>query len=79
MYTYFLVSYTLLRQSALFSFNSETLDSGANSPLQTLFIRFDVALATFTNLLYITIFKERLDGHRKGKLEDLSYVPMLPL
>ena len=62
MYTYFLVSYTLLRQSTLFSFNSGTLDSGANSPLQNLFIRFDVALATFTNLLCITIFEERLKG-----------------
>ena len=60
MYTYFLVSYTLLRQITLISFNSEILNSGANSPLQTLFIRFDVAIATFTNLLHMTIFKGRL-------------------
>ena len=69
MYTYFLVSYTLLRQITLISFNSETLNSGANSPLQTLFIRFDVAIATFTNLLYMTIFKGRL---KRMDIEKLS-------
>ena len=40
------------------SFNIETLNFGTNPPLQTLFIKFDVAIATFENLVKITVLKE---------------------
>ena len=43
------------------SFNIETLNSGASPPLQTLFIKFDVAIATFKNLLKMAALKERLN------------------
>ena len=43
------------------SFNIETLNSGANPPLLTSFIKFDVAIATFKNLLQMTVLKERLN------------------
>ena len=43
------------------SFNIETLKSGANPPLQTSFIKFDVAIATFKNLVKIAVLKERLN------------------
>ena len=42
-------------------FNIETLNSGANPPLQTSFIKFDVAIATFKNLLKMAVLKERLN------------------
>ena len=42
------------------SFNIETLNSGANLPLKTFFIKFDVAIATFKNLLKMEVLKERL-------------------
>ena len=42
------------------SFNIETLNSGANSPLQNSFIKFDVAIATLENLLKITVLNKRL-------------------
>ena len=43
------------------SFNIETLNSDANPPLQTSFIKFDVAIATFKNLLKMAVLKERLN------------------
>ena len=43
------------------SFNIETLNSGTNLPLQTSFIKFDVAIATFKNLLKMAVLKERLN------------------
>ena len=45
----------------MISFNIETLNSRANPPLQTLFIKSDVATTIFKNLLNITVFKERLN------------------
>ena len=43
------------------SFNIETLNSGANLSLLNLFIKFDVAIATFKNLLTMAVLKERLN------------------
>ena len=43
------------------SFNIETLKSGTNLPLQTSFIKFDVAIATLKNLLKMAVLKERLN------------------
>ena len=39
-------------------FNIETLSSGANPPLLISFIIFDVAIATFENLLSMAVLKE---------------------
>ena len=36
-------------------FNIETLNSGENPTLQTSFIKFDVAIATFKNLLNMAV------------------------
>ena len=43
------------------SFNIETLNSGANPPLYTSFIKFNIAIATFQNLLKMTVLKKRLN------------------
>ena len=43
------------------SFNIETLNSGANPRLWTLFIKFDVAIVTFKNLLKMAVLNERLN------------------
>ena len=43
------------------SFNIETLNSGANPPLQTSFIKFDVAIAISKNLLKMAVLKDRLN------------------
>ena len=43
------------------SFNIETLNYGENSSLYTSFIKFDVAIATFNNLLKTAVLKERLN------------------
>ena len=51
----------------MFSFNIETLNSGANSQLKNLFIKFDVAIATFKNLLKIAVLKENLNKTGKEK------------
>ena len=40
------------------SFNIEALNSGTNLPLQNSFIKFEVATATFKNLLKMAVFKE---------------------
>ena len=46
------------------SFNIEILNSGANQPLYTSFIKFDVAIATFKNRLKITLERtSKEDGH----------------
>ena len=58
---YFLGSYTYSQTSAMTSFNIETLNSGKNLALQTLFIKFDVAIATFKNMLNMAILEERLN------------------
>ena len=52
--------------------------SGANRPFQNSIIKFDVAIATFENLLKMAVSKEHLkkDGHEKGRVKVLSYVPM---
>ena len=50
------------------SFNIETLNSGgANLPLQTLFIKFDIVIATFKNLLRMPVLKEHLNKMDMGK------------
>ena len=43
----------------MISFNIETQESGAKVPLWTLLIKNNVAIATFKNLLKMTVFKER--------------------
>ena len=43
------------------SFNIETLNSGANSPLQSSFIKFDVAIATLDNMLKKTVLNKRVN------------------
>ena len=60
---YFSASFAII---AMFSFNIETLNSGANSQLKNLFIKFDVAIATFKNLLKIAVLKENKTGKEKA-------------
>ena len=43
------------------SFNIETLNSGANPPLDNSFIKFDVAIATLENLLKMAVLNKRLN------------------
>ena len=57
---YDLVSDTQSQTSAVVTFNIETLNSGTNPPLQSSFIKFDVAIATFKNVLKMAVLKERL-------------------
>ena len=42
----------------MISFNIETLNSGANLAFYMSFIKFDVAIATFKNLLNMVVLKE---------------------
>ena len=74
---YLLVLDTCFRTRAIVSFNIEKLNSGANPPLQALFINVEAAIATFKNLMKMAVLKRRLnrleDG--KGRLKGLSYVP----
>ena len=46
---------------AMVSFNTETLNSGANPPLLNSFRKFDVAVATFKNLLKMAVLEDRLN------------------
>ena len=46
----------------MISVNIETLNSGENLQLQTSFIKFDVTIATFKNLLNIDVLEECLNG-----------------
>ena len=66
---YFLVSYTYFQTSMMTSFNFEMLNCGKNLPLQTLFIKSDVAIATFKNLLNMAILEKHLN---KTGLEEVS-------
>ena len=50
------------------SFTIETLDSGANLPLQTLLIKFEVPIVTFNNLLETAVLKEGLDKTNMEKV-----------
>ena len=50
------------------SFNNDTINSGANLPLQTLLIKFDVAIATFKNLLEMEVLKERFNKKNMEKV-----------
>ena len=45
----------------MISFNIETLNSGENPVLQTSFIKFVVAIATFKNLQNMAVLEERLN------------------
>ena len=45
----------------MISFNIETLNSVKNPPLQTLFIKFDAALATFKNLPNMAVLEMLLN------------------
>ena len=56
------------------SFNIETLTSGTNSLLQTLFVKFGVDIVIFKNLLKMRKSASTEDGHGKGRLNVLSYV-----
>ena len=42
-------------------FNIETLNYGGNPPLSTSLIKFDVAIATFKNLLNMAVLDKRLN------------------
>ena len=70
---YFLVSYTYFQTSTMISFNIEMVNSGKNSLLWNLFIKFYVAIATFKNLLNMVILE---DGHSKVSLNVLRYAAM---
>ena len=50
----------------MISFNIETLNSGAKA---TSFIKFDIAIATFMNLLNMSVLKERLN---KADMEKVA-------
>ena len=50
------------------SFNIETLNSGANPPLKTSFINFDIPTATFKNLLKMAALKECLNKTTMDKV-----------
>ena len=52
----------------MISFNIETLNSGANPPLQNLFMKFDVAIATLENLLKMAVLNKRLNKMHKEKV-----------
>ena len=58
---YFVVSYPYSQTSTMISFNIETLNSSENLPLYTSFIKFDVAITTFKNLLKMVVLEERLN------------------
>ena len=61
----------------MISFNIETLNSGANPPLQNLFIKFDVGIATLENLLKMAVLHKHLNKtYGKGRLKVLSYMQM---
>ena len=52
------------------SFNTEALNSGANLPLENLFIKFDVPIVTFKNLPKMAVLIKRASknyGHGKGR------------
>ena len=55
--------------NAMISFKIETLNSGKNTSLQTSFIKFDVALANFKNLLNMAALKECLSKTDIEKVE----------
>ena len=46
----------------------EALNSGTNPPLETSFTKFDVAIATFKNLLKMEVLKEPLNKTDMEKL-----------
>ena len=46
----------------------ETFNSGSNLPLYSSFIKFDVAITTFKNLLMIAVLKERLNKTEVEKI-----------
>ena len=51
-------------------FHIEMLNSGANLPLLTLFITFDIAIATFRNMLNMVVLKEHVN---KIDMEKVGY------
>ena len=54
----------------MISFNTETLNPGENPQLQTSFIKFDVAMASFKNLLNMVVLEEHL---KKTDIEKIGY------
>ena len=58
---YFLVSYKYFQTSVLKSFNIETLASDENPPLYTSFIKLDLVIATFKNLLNMAALEVHLN------------------
>ena len=51
------------------SFNAETLNSGADPPLKTSLIKFDITIAIFKKLLKIAVLREPLE---KTKMKKVS-------
>ena len=49
-------------------FNIETLNSAANPPLYTSFIKFDVAIATYKTVLKMAVVKDRVNKMEMEKL-----------
>ena len=58
---YFLVSHKYSQTNAIISFNIETLNFGENLLLQISFMKFDIAIAKFKNLLNMAVLEERLN------------------
>ena len=65
---YFLVSDRYSEISVMVSFNIETLNSAANPPLYTSFIKFDVAIATYKTVLKMAVVKDRVNKMEMEKL-----------
>ena len=53
----------------MISFNIEALNSGENTPLSNLFIKFDVAIATLENLLKMAVLNKRLNKMDMEKVD----------
>ena len=66
------------RTSAMISFNIETLNSGENPPLQNSFIKFDVAIATFENLVKMAVLR-RTQKRQAKSLELCTNVYLMYL
>ena len=58
----------------MISFNNETLNSAENTPLQTAVMNFDVAIATFKNLLNMAVLEECLHKEECLNKTDMEKV-----
>ena len=65
---YSLVLYTQSQTSKAISCNIEMLNSGANLPLYTSFIKSEIVIATFMNLLNMAVLKKHLNKMNMEKV-----------